>query len=549
MLPVDNVPRIGFVSAEEVVHHPQPLCVRHELGTVAQKPPGGNQVDNAGHPILRLHGLDAPLPQPQLLHHRAHVVLVHVHRQLLEGLQLLPVGARLENHHRAGALHLVALPAHLLDKHGKVEFAPPRHGEALPHPQGHHLKRHVRHGLPAEALLQMAAGDKSALLPREGRAVGQEIHGDGGRVDGHGRQGNGILRGSVGAPHRDVVHACNAHDVPAGGLVDLVFLVGLEAENLGDAGGLEGAVPHGHHRGLVDVHLPAGDFADSDAPQVGGVVQGGNQHLEGAVRGALGGGDVLDNMLAEGRQVLPFVIQVVHGPAVPPGGIDHGEIQEFVGGVEPDEEVEDLVHRPVGPRGGLVDFVDDHHDGEGEGEGLLQDEEGLGHGALLGVHQKERPVRHLQHPLHLAAEIRVSGSVDDVDGIVLVGEGAVLAGDGDAPFPLDGVGVHQAFLHLLVVPEHPAELEKLVHQGGLPVVHVGNDGDVANLRLVHFLGTPKCMILPIPRHARTAGRARQGKDTPPENSLDALPSAHPPGERTGDGVFRKINPGEGTVML
>ena len=141
----------------------------------------------------------------------------------------------------------------------------------------------------------------------------------------------------------------------------------------------------------------------------------------------------------------------------------------------------------MGACGGLVDLVDDDDDGEGEREGLLEDEVGLGHGALLGVDEEEGTVGHLEDSLDLSAEVGVSGGVNDVDGVVLVAEGAVLGGDGDAALALEVVGVHEALLDLLVVAEAAGELEESVDDGGLAVVDVRDDGDVADFVLLHVL--------------------------------------------------------------
>ena len=118
------------------------------------------------------------------------------------------------------------------------------------------------------------------------------------------------------------------------------------------------------------------------------------------------------------------------------------------------------------------------------GEGLAQDEAGLGLGAVVGVDDQEDAVDHAQGALDLAAEIGVAGGVDDVDRLVVPVDGGVLGLDRDALLPLEVHGVHGALLDLLVGAEDPALLEQLVDQGGLPVVDVGDDGDVADV-LVH----------------------------------------------------------------
>ena len=105
----------------------------------------------------------------------------------------------------------------------------------------------------------------------------------------------------------------------------------------------------------------------------------------------------------------------------------------------------------------------------------------MGEGALGGVHEQEHPVHHLQDPLHLAPEISVPGGVDDVDLDPIVINGSVLGKDSDAAFALQGIGVHHPFLDDLVGTENPRLPEHGVNQGGLAMVDMGDDGDVADI--------------------------------------------------------------------
>ena len=73
----------------------------------------------------------------------------------------------------------------------------------------------------------------------------------------------------------------------------------------------------------------------------------------------------------------------------------------------------------------------------------------------------------------------MAGGVDDVDLDSLVLDGRVLGQDGDASFLFQDVAVHGALGDLLPVAELQGLLEQAVHEGGLAVVDVRNDGDVA----------------------------------------------------------------------
>lgn len=75
----------------------------------------------------------------------------------------------------------------------------------------------------------------------------------------------------------------------------------------------------------------------------------------------------------------------------------------------------------------------------------------------------------------------MAGSVYNVDPHPLIIDGSILGQDGDAPFPFQVAAIHDPLLYLLIGPENAALAQKLVHQGGFAMVHVGDDGNVSNV--------------------------------------------------------------------
>ena len=120
-------------------------------------------------------------------------------------------------------------------------------------------------------------------------------------------------------------------------------------------------------------------------------------------------------------------------------------------------------------------------------QGLLEHEARLRHGAFGGIHQQQHPVHHVHDAFHLPAEIRMAGSIHDVDldGLagdrVRDGDGGIFGQDGDAALAFEVIGVHHALGHLLVVAEGMRLAQQPVHQGGLPVVDVGDDCNIAEI--------------------------------------------------------------------
>ena len=129
-----------------------------------------------------------------------------------------------------------------------------------------------------------------------------------------------------------------------------------------------------------------------------------------------------------------------------------------------------------------VNFVDDDDRLQMQGEGFFQDELGLGHRAFLGVYNQEYAIGHIESALNFTRKIGVAGSVNDVDFVAVVENGGLLGGDGDAALVFLVHGVHnQSLGHLgLVGAESVRLLQETINEGGLAVVNVGDNSDVAD---------------------------------------------------------------------
>ena len=169
------------------------------------------------------------------------------------------------------------------------------------------------------------------------------------------------------------------------------------------------------------------------------------------------------------------------GPARLGVGVDDRELDLLLVGVEVEEQLVDLVDHLGDARVGPVDLVH-HEDHRQPGlQRLAQHEAGLGQRALGGVDQQQHAVDHRQPALHLAAEVRVAGRVDDVELRVAVPDGRVLGEDRDALLALQVGGVHHPVGHVLVLAEGARLPQHRVHERGLAVIDVGHDGHVAQV--------------------------------------------------------------------
>ena len=75
--------------------------------------------------------------------------------------------------------------------------------------------------------------------------------------------------------------------------------------------------------------------------------------------------------------------------------------------------------------------------------------------------------------------------VDDIDLNAVILNGGILCENCDSSFTLDVVGIHYSVFNFLIFSECAALLEHFINEGGLAVVNVGDDGDVAQIVSYH----------------------------------------------------------------
>ena len=224
-----------------------------------------------------------------------------------------------------------------------------------------------------------------------------------------------------------------------------------------------------------------------DDPAVGVVIGVEDEGFKRRFRVALRGGDVRDNP-------LQYRVDADAGLGGDAGGVHRRDA----------DDVLDLLRDPVGVGGGEVDLVDDRDDLEVVVDREIGVGQRLGLNPLGGVDHQHRPFAGGQRPGNLVVEVDVAGGVDQVELVDFAVFGGILQVDGpgldgDAPFPLDVHIVEQLVLH---VPfgDGAGGFQNPVGEGGLAVVDVGDDAEVADMihRKRHF------SFLSFPKYARWA---------------------------------------------
>ena len=398
-----------------------------------------------------------------------------------------------------------------------MHLAAAHHAEAVGGSGVLHLQSHILQQLFLQAVADLAAGDELALLAGKGAVVDREGHLNSGVVDLD--EGQRLHKGGVaqGVADGDVGEAGEGHDVARLRGLDGGAAVGLEAVQGGDAAfhGEVMVVPVAHLHVLAHLDGAVLHAADADAAHKLVVVNAGAQHGHGRFGIAFGALHVLQDRLEQRFQVGAFHIGAVAGGAGAAGAEHHRAVQLLVGSAQVHQKQQDLVDDFLDAGVGTVDLV--HGDDQAQVllQGFLQHKAGLGHAALGGVHQQQHTVHHLQHALDLAAEVGMARGVDQVDLDVVVDAAAVFGQNGDAALTLDIARVHHALGHLLIVAERAALFQHLVDQGGLAVVNVRNDGNIAKIGTFHkivallYPFTPRranAKILTILYYIKVSGR-------------------------------------------
>jgi hypothetical protein len=190
---------------------------------------------------------------------------------------------------------------------------------------------------------------------------------------------------------------------------------------------------------------------------------------------------VVDDGLEEWCDVGSLDAALGADPARTRVGVEDGERDLVLVGIEVQEELFDLVHDFFDARVGAVDLVDDQDDRQPSLECLAEDEARLRERALGRVNEEEDAVDHGQATFDLSTEVGVARRVDDVHLHPAPTDGGVLGQDGDALFTLEIARVHHPISHLLMGAERAGLAQHGVDQRRLAVVDVGNYGHIPDV--------------------------------------------------------------------
>ena len=281
----------------------------------------------------------------------------------------------------------------------------------------------------------------------------------------------------------DVLDAGEADDVAGGRLGDLDPLQPLEREELRDLCFLHLSIELAHGDRVADLDAAVEHASDRDPPEVVARIEICDKHLERRVDITARRRDVVHDRVEQRTQILSRLVRRQAGGAGTGARVQHRKVELLLRRVEIDEEVVDFVQDFLNASVRAIDLVDDDDRRQPALERLAQDEARLRQRPLGRVHEQQHAVDHRQRAFDLAAEVRVTRRVDDVDEHVAVVNRGVLGQNRDPTLALEVGVVHRALDDALVGAEDAALVEQRVNEGGLAVVDVGDDGDVAPERV------------------------------------------------------------------
>ena len=142
------------------------------------------------------------------------------------------------------------------------------------------------------------------------------------------------------------------------------------------------------------------------------------------------------------------------------------------------EHLLDLGGVAVGIGGRQIDLVECGDDLEVVLEGEVAVGEGLGLDPLRCVDEQDRPLAGGERTAHLVSEVDVTRCVDEVDRVTAMLETDALELDRDAPFTLDVHRIEVLRPHLPGI-DGAAQLEQTIGEGGLAMIDVSDDAEVA----------------------------------------------------------------------
>src|SRR5579862_6046402 len=412
-------------------------------------------------------------------HHDADEIFRAVDDEQFERLDAAAVfGA----HHNFGLAdhHLVAFAAHCFDQDRELQFAAAQDAKRVGGAHVFDAKRDVSKQFTIEARAEVTRGDVLAFSTCEWRSIDGENHGESGLVNGERFERRWIRE--IGDRFADLnsFDTCDGNDVTSFHFLRFIAIEAAKGEKLGDLCGQDLSVEFRDANFGAANERSLENAGDGDASEKIAVVEIGDLDLQRGGRISRRRGNRSNNFIEQRLEVRGGIPELAVRDSGLRVRVDDWKVELVFGGVEIDEEIVNFVEHFGGTSIGPVDFIQDDNRRKFCGERFLQHVARLRQRAFARVHENEDSIHHAESALDFTAKIAVTGRVDDIDFRVVIGERSVLGENRDAAFALEIVRIHHSLDEFLVGAEDAALAEHGVDKGGLAMVDVGDDGDIAD---------------------------------------------------------------------
>ena len=286
----------------------------------------------------------------------------------------------------------------------------------------------------------MAGGDELTLFAEERRVVDGEEHRHGRLVDSDRRQWFRILGIANGVTDFEFLQSDDCTDIATIHLFGTHMTHTVEGVQFLDFGLLHRAVAMGNSNLLSVLHRAAMHTTHSNTPCIARIVKRRNQHLGGTLQ-LLGSRYHLYYFIQQIGYVISWLLPVFTHPSVFGRTIDHREVELILCSIKGKHEVEHHFIHLLRATVRLIYLINHHNGLQTNLQGLLQHEARLRHRTLKGIHQQQTAVCHVEHALHLASEVRVSRSINDVNLCTFPINAYILRKNSDATFAFQIVSI------------------------------------------------------------------------------------------------------------
>ena len=462
LLTVSDIAFIRCIIFELCIDDTRTFGGGHELSAETDQAAGRNLKFQAGGTVTcAAHTVQLAFSFAEQLDDCAGKFIRNVHISNFHRLQLSAALVFLVNNLCLADCKFITLTAHVLDQYGQMQLTAAGYLEAVCGIRFLHAKGNVCVQLAHQTVTDMTGGHILAFLSRQRAVVYHEVHGDRRFGDFLKRNSFRVIQVTAeGIADMDVCDSGYSDNGADGGFSHLDFFQTVELVELADLYFFPlGQIVMVHqHDILIDTDRSVVHLADTDTADIFIVINGADQYLSACVGISLRSRDIFQDCLEQRSHILRRIVQIQDRMAKFCGCVQERAVQLLVGSVQIHQKFQHLIDHLIRTRFRAVDLIDADDDGQIHLKRLFQHKFGLRHCALKSIHHKDDAVHHFQHTFHLAAEVGMAGSVDDIDLYAVIINSGIFGKNRDSTFPLDIVGVHDTLLNFLVGAEHTALL-------------------------------------------------------------------------------------------